>query len=630
MTETDELMLADFLQTMMAHCPQLSEHAHEASIGKNSGLLHVDSITIADDSIVDKEHHISAEDLHDYHISMTEELSGSTVENIVALYTKGGKMNVRCVNHVADTLCRRLKRMPNTNRVTIGKNEKVTVVGDLHGQLDDILKVIDDAGMPSATNKYVFNGGFIDRGKQGVEVTVIVFAMMLAFPDSVFVNRGSHEDQGMASACGFDVEVTKKYDHGLFMIFCETFKYLPLFTIINDAIFVVHGGLFHDRNVTLESLDMINRMDYKSEAEDPNSERNKAFPQGYFLKRLQQDALWSDPTSHGNGVAANRNFDKLMAHPTSGMGVMFGPSHTSKFLQHNKLKMVLRSHQVVPNGFDLPYKDTPSANKIGTVFTTSNFLNSGNLAAFVVFHSHSVKGATKVDDCDLWYSVLSFNTTLGEETEEKKTERLLHELILKKWNALLIAFQTVDTENTGFISKVQWADIMREVTKIRIMWMQMVAVLVPARGLRNLGHEIDYNVFLDRFKPGAEDEMDMQGMYFQRKKLTAIFRYFDTDGNGTISKEEFRTGFAVLNESLPLGLQLSDPDGIMKLIDMDGDDGITMNEFFEVVYCAFVIFLMLLMRWFFYLQVFRLLDSADGKADGNIDLTKIQKQNSIA
>lgn len=604
MTETDELVLADFLQTMMANCPMMSESSERSAGNITSGLLHVDSIQLTDDAIIDDVHTISDEELHDYNIPLTEDLASETVECIVALYRKGGMMNVRSVNHIADKLCRKLKRLPNTNKVSIGAAARVIVVGDLHGQLDDVLKILDDAGWPSSKNKYVFNGGFIDRGPQGVEVSVIIFSLLLAFPDFVFVNRGSHEDQSMATACGFQVEITKKYDHGLFMMFCEVFKYLPLFTIINDAVFVVHGGLFNDRNVTLETLDMINRMDYKPEPEDPNSEKNKAFPQGYILKRLQQDALWSDPTSCRTGVTGNRNFDKVLQHP-SGLGVIFGPSHTLSFLKNNKLKMVLRSHQVVPNGFDLPYKGTPCVNKIGTVFSCSNFLKSGNQAAFVVLQSHAVEGAAQVDGCNLWYSVLSFNTTIGEETEEKKTERLLHELILKKWNALLLAFQTVDMESTGKVSKVQWASIMHDITKIKIMWMQLAVVLVPPSGFHNMGHEIDYKIFLNRFKAGSEDQLDVKGMYIQRKKLDAIFRYFDTDGDGIISRDEFRSGFDVLNETLPLGMKLSDPDGIMKLIDFNGDDGITRNEFFEV---------------------FRLLDAADGKSDGAIDIDKIQQR----
>ena len=50
------------------------------------------------------------------------------------------------------------------------QRQRVHVVGDLHGQLADLLHILDDAGMPSAQNAIVFNGDFVDRGPDGVEV----------------------------------------------------------------------------------------------------------------------------------------------------------------------------------------------------------------------------------------------------------------------------------------------------------------------------------------------------------------------------------------------------------------------------------------------------------------------------
>ncbi|CAN0374577.1 unnamed protein product, partial [Discosporangium mesarthrocarpum] len=45
-------------------------------------------------------------------------------------------------------------------------------VGDLHGQLGDLKHLIEINGLPSPTNKYIFNGDFVDRGPNGVEVTI--------------------------------------------------------------------------------------------------------------------------------------------------------------------------------------------------------------------------------------------------------------------------------------------------------------------------------------------------------------------------------------------------------------------------------------------------------------------------
>ena len=99
----------------------------------------------------------------------------------------------------------------------------VHVVGDLHGQLTDLLHILDDAGMPSPTNKFVFNGDFVDRGPNSVEIIGILFALYLAFPDCVFLNRGNHEDHVICcqppppNGCGgFQRECKGKYDELIF------------------------------------------------------------------------------------------------------------------------------------------------------------------------------------------------------------------------------------------------------------------------------------------------------------------------------------------------------------------------------------------------------------------------------
>jgi serine/threonine-protein phosphatase 5 len=81
------------------------------------------------------------------------------------------------------------KRLPNV--VPIHVERKIYVVGDTHGQFQDVVAIFDKFGRPSAQNPYLFNGDMVDRGSMGIEILTLLLAWKLADPDSVFINRGN-------------------------------------------------------------------------------------------------------------------------------------------------------------------------------------------------------------------------------------------------------------------------------------------------------------------------------------------------------------------------------------------------------------------------------------------------------
>lgn len=54
--------------------------------------------------------------------------------------------------------------------------------GDTHGQFFDVLRIFDLNGRPSASNPYVFNGDFVDRGSFSFEVVFTFLAYKVAYP----------------------------------------------------------------------------------------------------------------------------------------------------------------------------------------------------------------------------------------------------------------------------------------------------------------------------------------------------------------------------------------------------------------------------------------------------------------
>ena len=75
----------------------------------------------------------------------------------------------------------------------------------------------------------------------------------------VYINRGNHESALLNCKDGFEAELRRKYpgDRFLFDYFAEVFRWMPLAHVIQDRVFVCHGGLSRQKNVTLLDIKQI-------------------------------------------------------------------------------------------------------------------------------------------------------------------------------------------------------------------------------------------------------------------------------------------------------------------------------------------------------------------------------------
>ena len=60
-------------------------------------------------------------------------------------------------------------------RIRFSDSDSFIVVGDIHGQFFDLLQIFQLVGEPSATNSFLFNGDFVDRGEYSLEVILTLF-----------------------------------------------------------------------------------------------------------------------------------------------------------------------------------------------------------------------------------------------------------------------------------------------------------------------------------------------------------------------------------------------------------------------------------------------------------------------
>jgi len=218
-----------------------------------------------------------------------------------------------------------------------------TIVGDIHGNIRDLMRIISHAGDPLNTN-YLFLGDYVDRGDFSLEVISLLLALVLANPDRVYLLRGNHEFAEVNSQYGFKDQVRREYDENIWKKFNEVFEQLPLAAVISSEIFCVHGGL-SPLFSSIEQLENISKpiIDEKSHPD---------------TWKMIMDLMWSDPcTSVPMFIPSMR-----------GHGCLFGGNAILNFLNENKMKRILRAHQFSILGVSGVFGDS-----VITIFSSSNY-----------------------------------------------------------------------------------------------------------------------------------------------------------------------------------------------------------------------------------------------------------------
>lgn len=307
-----------------------------------------------------------------------------------------------------------LRSLPPLVDVPVPQGTGITVCGDVHGQFYDLLHIFELNGMPSGGNPYLFNGDFVDRGSFSVEVILTLFALKVRKEEG---GGGRVEGRETARACAptptplpslllsvpapalapprarqprvqvheqgvrlrrrgvwrreeeregprgrvrhppptpppLHPQVRAKYTPLLADLFRETFCALPLAHVLGAKVFVVHGGLFSRDGVTLADLRAVDRF------REPPEEG------------LMCEALWSDP-----GPEPGRQPSKR------GVGVQFGADVTRAFLEANGLSLLVRSHEVKDEGYEIAHDGYAV-----TVFSAPRYLDQmDNKGAFIKF-----------------------------------------------------------------------------------------------------------------------------------------------------------------------------------------------------------------------------------------------------
>ena len=128
-------------------------------------------------------------------------------------------------------ILRRARMILNTEPNLVRVDGRVTIVGDIHGQFFDMMKMISDAAR--FQGKFLFLGDYVDRGIYGPAVAIYLLCLKIINPRDVILLRGNHETRAMTESFGFREQMVMAYDEEVYDDIMDTFDLLPISANVN-------------------------------------------------------------------------------------------------------------------------------------------------------------------------------------------------------------------------------------------------------------------------------------------------------------------------------------------------------------------------------------------------------------
>ena len=270
-------------------------------------------------------------------------------EDFDKMFKKVMNFELLTINEIK-IVCDKSKEIFTKEPTILDISPPITLVGDIHGQFQDLMEIFYQQGYPKDGISFIFIGDYVDRGLNSVEVLLILLLLKIQYPTQVFLTRGNHESRLITQQYGFYDEILRKYGSSVvWQYFTEVFDTIPLGGLINNKIYCLHGGLSPSSN----NIDDIKKV-----------ERFSDIPRN----GLSCDMLWSDPEDR-NGWGSN----------SRGAGYTWGYDCSEEFLHINNLKFISRAHQLIMKGYNWCHNK-----QVLSIFSAPNYCyRCGNEAAII-------------------------------------------------------------------------------------------------------------------------------------------------------------------------------------------------------------------------------------------------------
>ncbi|CAI5449014.1 unnamed protein product [Caenorhabditis angaria] len=229
----------------------------------------------------------------------------------------------------------------------------ITIFGDIHGQLADLLRYFNVIGYPPK-HSLLFLGDYVDRGGFSFEVIMILLCYKIKYPNKIHLLRGNHECFKMNRLYGFHEELKRKRNSIIWNKFQDVFNEMALCALIGRKILCMHGGI---------------------------SEHAKSWQSFYDLKKphkpkkcdegLALDLMWADPSQEKCSTYSINHLRSI--------SVIFGEQAVTDFMKLLGLSLIVRAHEVSQEGFQFMFQK-----RVVTVFSAPFYCgNDSNCGAIM-------------------------------------------------------------------------------------------------------------------------------------------------------------------------------------------------------------------------------------------------------
>jgi diadenosine tetraphosphatase ApaH/serine/threonine PP2A family protein phosphatase len=238
---------------------------------------------------------------------------------------------------------------------------QVFVIGDIHGNMQTLQKLID---IIKKTNpKYVvFLGDIVDRGPYQLECLILILVLKILEKEKYFIVKGNHESLEINQYYGFYQEFIYKFkEQNKFENILALYNVLPFCALINKVVLCLHGGIPEDKDI-LRKLRGIKTQDL-------------SFISKNLAESLMQ-IMWNDPKSDLIGFSDSFR----------GSGIKnFGEDVFVEFMKKNKLKSLIRSHEVFLEGYKWFFNK-----RLLSIFSSENYRGE-NPASYAIIKQDLVQ-----------------------------------------------------------------------------------------------------------------------------------------------------------------------------------------------------------------------------------------------